>query len=240
MHAVPCGSRGGSVSGQAQLYHDYVHDQCLEAIQIIMHENRIAAKNYTATPYALMKNKESRKSGSENPRSKRVCKLSMDGELLCIYESMNQAAQENNTFHASISKCCSHENQLFHAGGFRWCLEYYLTSFMQRCRFQHVMKQLLATVARHDAVVVPKMIPSRSDDTKKKIGETMKEYFETDAGKQNKKQAHQKRSETMNERREQIRASITEKECRICKKILPVTIFSKKSAATDGLQPYLL
>lgn len=225
------------IQKQERLYQDYLHDQCLEGIQIMffMYENGIHTKDYKATPFALMKNKESRKSGAENPRSKTVYKLSMDGEILGTYESMNQAAHDNRTFHAVISKCCHSPGALLSAGGFRWCFEHHVISLQQRCRFVAVMEQLLKRVPRYEPKISP---PPRAVETRKMIGETMKEYFATEEGRRNKREAHKKRSETMSARRENVRSSITEKQCRVCEKILPVTMFCKKSAAVDGLQPY--
>jgi hypothetical protein len=202
-----------------------------------MHENKkILSKEYKATPVALMRNHQSRKSGTKNPRSKTVWKLSMDGELLATYESMNQAAHKNKTFHVSISKCCNHPLQLFHAGGFRWCFEYNLTSFRQRCRHVVVMRQLCEKISRSE----PRIIAPQpcTDATRTKIGQTMKEYFATDEGRQNKRDAHKKRSETMSARREQVRSTIIDKQCRMCEKIQPVAMFCKKSASVDGLQAY--
>lgn len=228
---------------QKELYSEYVHNQCLEGMQIMffIHENKIDEKSYKATPISIMKNHQSRKSGAENPRSKFVCKLSMDGELLATYESMNQAAHDNKTFHTSISKCCNDPLQLFHAGGFRWCFEHNLSSFQQRCRHVVVMRQLCEKIPRNekDTAIFPVAVPqSHSRTTREKIGETMRQFFETEAGRQSKKEAFKKRSETMKERREQIRATITEKQCRACLQTLPVAIFSKRAAAADGLQPY--
>ena len=224
---------------QAQLYQDYLHDQCLEAVQLMFfaYENRIHDKSYKASIVALMKNKESRKSGSDNPRSKRVCKFSMHGELIGIYESMNIAAQQNNTFHASISKCCSNPEKLFSCGGFRWCFEENMMSVVQRCRFIRVMAQLLKTKPCYD-IYCKLPIPSRSDETREKIGSTMKKFFSTDEGRESKRKAFAKRSETMKARREQMKITITEKECRSCHQTLPLASFSKKSASVDGVQSY--
>ena len=46
--------------------------------------------------------------------------------------------------------------------------------------------------------------------------------------------AHQKRSDTMKKQREDLRASITEKECMSCKDTMPVSMFCRKSASLDG------
>lgn len=200
------------IQKQQALYQDYLHDQCLEAVQLMFfaHENRIHEKSYKASLVALMKNKASRKSGSDNPRSKRVCKLSMNGDLLDIYESMNGAAKCNNTFHASISKCCSNPESLFSSGGFLWCFEQNLIYVVQRCRFIRVMTQLLEKRPRYD-IYCRLALPPRSDETKKKIKNSMKQFFSTEEGRENKKKAFVKRSETMKKRREHI--DITGKGC---------------------------
>jgi hypothetical protein len=155
---------------------------------------------------------------------------------------MNQAAHENKTFHVSISKCCNHPLQLFHAGGFHWCFEDNLISFRQRCRHVVVMRQLCEKISRNekDIVILPVAVPppSHSQTTRERIGETMRQFFETEAGRQSKKEAFKKRSETMKEHREQIRATITKKQCRMCRQVLPISRFCKKSAAIDGLQAY--
>lgn len=219
------------------LYQDYIHDQCLEAVQLMFfaYENRVHEKPYKASLMALMKNKASRKSGSDNPRSKRVCKLSMDGDILDIYESMNGAAKLNGTFHASISKCCSNPTKLLYSGGFRWCFEDDLISVAQRCRFVRLMAQLIASRPRYN-IYCTLPLPARSDETRKKIQSSMKELFSTEEGREKKKQALVKRAETMKKRREQL--VIIEKECRACKQRLPASSFCKKSAAADGLQAY--
>lgn len=221
------------------LYESYMHDQCLEAMQIMffMNEQALDKKVYKATPLALMKNMESRKSGAENPRSKRVCQVSQTGNVLHIYESMNQAAKQNNTFHASISKCCSSPNKLFSSGGFHWCFEQHLDEVQHRCRWRDVMNKLLVKIPPFVEPSV-KHIPHVSDETKEKIAKTMKMFLATDEGKHNKKQAHEKRSMTMQKQREEFRASMTEKQCKVCENLLPISMFCKKTSARDGLQPY--
>lgn len=225
---------------QQQLYKDYLHDQCLEAVQIMffMYENHIHEKSYQSTPVFLMKNKESRKFGSENPRSKLVCKLSLDGSLLGTYESMNIAATDNKTFHASISKCCSNPNRLFASGGFRWCFQENLDSLQHRARLSNVLNQLLKKIPRYQEPKKKQQDRPQSDEVRKRIAESMKKYNETEESRDKKRKAFEKRSETMNERSEKIRSTIIEKECRLCKKTLPVSCFCKKAAAADGLQSY--
>jgi len=191
------------LSRQQELYKYYLHDQSLEAIQIMffMNENKIAEKNYKITPFALMKNKESRKSGSDNPLSKKVCKISLDSQLLSVHDSMNQAAKDNNTFHASISKCCSKPEKMYISGGFHWCFENDLSTVLFRCRFAKTLIQLLKKIPRYNE---PRKFLGRpqSEDSKKKIAESLRGFYKSDAGKKNKKQAFEKRSETITSRRE--------------------------------------
>jgi hypothetical protein len=192
------------LEAKKKILDEYTYDQCLEAIQIMffMHENKIAEKNYKVTPFALMKNKESRKSGSENPRSKKVCKVSLDGQLLSTYESMNQAAKINNTFHASISKCCSKPEKIYISGGFYWCFEDDLYIILFRSRFVRVKKQLLEKIPKYQE---PRKYKGRvqTDESRKKIAESIKIFYKTEEGKKSKKKAFEKRSETMNARHEQ-------------------------------------
>lgn len=190
--------RNNRIKKQQLLFNNYIHDQCLEAIQIMffMYENKITEKDYKVTPFFLMKNKHSRKSGSDNALSKKVCKLSLDGEFLDLYESMNQAAHDNKTFHASISKCCSNPQKVLHSGGFRWCFEENLDIVQHRSRLFRVLKQLLERVPRYKE---PKKQQGRpqSEESRKKIAESMKKFFTTDEGKRNKKFAFEKRSITI-------------------------------------------
>ena len=187
---------------QKELYKDYLHDQCLEAIQIMffMYENNIHEKSYQSTPFFLMRNKDSRKHGLDNIRSKRVYKLSMDGSLLGVYDSMNMAAIENKTFHASVSKCCSNPDRLFASGGFRWCFEHNLDTVQHRARFSLVLKQLSTKIKRYHEPKKKQPIPPMSDEIKKKIAISVKRYNETDEGRQKKRTAFQKRADTMKAR----------------------------------------
>jgi coproporphyrinogen III oxidase len=136
-----------------------------------------------------MKNKETRKFGSDNPLSKKVCKLSMNGDFLQIYESMNIAAKENKTFHASISKCCTKLNKIYHSGGFHWCFEHNLFYIQHRCRFIAIFNQLLEKVPKYKEPKKKYIVLPHTEETKKKISESMK------------KLSFQKRSQTMNVRK---------------------------------------
>ena len=80
---------------------------------------------------------------------------------------------------------------------------------------------------------------SETDDKRKKaISTSMTEYYNTEEGKKNKKEAHEKRSDTMKQQRDELRANMTEKECKKCNETKSIDNFCKKSNAKDGLQPY--
>ena len=120
---------------QQELYNNYIFDQALQDVQVMffMYENPPDSdKIYTETPYFRMKNKQSRKVGEDNPRSKKVCKVSTRGILLNTYVSMSEAAKANFTYHSSISKCCSKTLQLFMSGGYYWCFQDKLSDLQHR------------------------------------------------------------------------------------------------------------
>lgn len=76
------------------------------------------------------------------------------------------------------------------------------------------------------------------EETKRKIAETMKKFNSTEEGKLLKQISHEKRSITMEKKREQIRANLMEKQCRKCNKIKEINQFHLKNDTTDGRQPY--
>jgi hypothetical protein len=78
----------------------------------------------------------------------------------------------------------------------------------------------------------------QKDETKVKISKTLSEYFTSDAGKENVKKSHQKRSETMKKERDKIREEITDKKCGNCDETKTVDNFCKKAAAKDGYQTW--
>lgn len=120
---------------QQELYNNYIFDQALQDVQVMffMYENPPDSdKIYTETPYFRMKNKQSRKVGEDNPRSKKVCKVSTKGILLNTYVSMSEAAKANFTYQSSISKCCSKTLQLFMSGGYYWCFQDKLSDLQHR------------------------------------------------------------------------------------------------------------
>lgn len=74
------------------------------------------------------------------------------------------------------------------------------------------------------------------DERKEKISDGMKKFLSTDKGKEIKSKSFIKRSETMKEQRDEIRATITHKTCNTCKLEKPKSEFGNKTAAKDGLQ----
>lgn len=72
----------------------------------------------------------------------------------------------------------------------------------------------------------------RSEETRKKISETLKNK------KIDKIESHKKRSITMTEQRVKIREFITEKECKKCNNTKLISSFNKKSDTKDGYQSY--
>lgn len=66
----------------------------------------------------------------------------------------------------------------------------------------------------------------------------MKDLYATPEGKEISKKSHEKRSETMAKKREEIRATITQKLCKRCETVKSVCEFSVKSQATDGYQSW--
>lgn len=56
--------------------------------------------------------------GSENPRSKGVIQMSMDGNVITEFGGMREAERETGISHFKISSCC--KGKIESAGGFRW------------------------------------------------------------------------------------------------------------------------
>ena len=81
-------------------------------------------------------------------------------------------------------------------------------------------------------------IKSRQDKTRKKISEKMKAFNATEDGKTLKQKSLEKRSKTMNDRKEIIRKNLVSKTCRKCQVNKSLDEYNKKSNAKDGLQPY--
>jgi len=78
-----------------------------------------------------------------------------------------------------------------------------------------------------------------NDVSKEKIANTLSEYYQTDKGKENKKLAHEKRSETMAKMKEEKRANVTHKLCKgECGLDKDISNFCKKSASQDGYQSW--
>jgi hypothetical protein len=76
----------------------------------------------TITEEALINVYKTRKYGAANPISKKVCKLSLDGNLIKVYDSITEAVKDNKLTHnASISNCC--RGIKITSGGFKWCYQ---------------------------------------------------------------------------------------------------------------------
>ena len=76
-----------------------------------------------------------------------------------------------------------------------------------------------------------------TDITKDKISSKIKEFLQTEEGKLNKKQSHEKRSQTMRERKLEKITQLTEKTCKgnnSCGLTKPINEFNKRQAAGDG------
>jgi len=78
----------------------------------------------------------------------------------------------------------------------------------------------------------------QTSDRRKSISQGMKQYLATEDGIRKKEQSFIKRSQTMQQQREQIRATIQNKRCSKCTEIKDINKFNKKSYARDGYQPY--
>ena len=76
------------------------------------------------------------------------------------------------------------------------------------------------------------------EQRRNKISVGLKEFNQTVLGREIKKRSLQKRRETMKAKKYVIQQSITRKTCALCKEDLSITKFNKKSASTDGFQPY--
>jgi hypothetical protein len=77
-----------------------------------------------------------------------------------------------------------------------------------------------------------------TEESKKKITNTLIKYNNTTEGKKKKQEAHKKRSETMQKNKDEFRANQTEKECSKCNKTLPLNKFNKRGKGTSGYQSY--
>lgn len=75
-------------------------------------------------------------------------------------------------------------------------------------------------------------------DKKNNISAGMKKYRETDKGKQQLIESHEKRSATMKIDRDRLRQSITEKYCGYCQESHPVSDYGIKNDSKDGFQAY--
>jgi len=75
-------------------------------------------KGTTLSEQTKQKIKNTRLTGSDNPKSKRVGQYDFDNNLINVFFSMSDAARECKTFHSSISACCNGKKQT--SGGFKW------------------------------------------------------------------------------------------------------------------------
>lgn len=76
----------------------------------------------------------------------------------------------------------------------------------------------------------------RNDPTRAKISATLKKRHKTTEGQKAKEEAFAKRSVTMAKQKEERIANTIEKECRVCKIVLPIEQFSFKKDAGDRKQ----
>ena len=109
-------------------------------------------------------------------------------------------------------------------------------SYCKRCRLEESRKRRNNIAIKDDD---GNDIIENIKKVNKKTGKTLTKYYQTDEGKLNKTLAHEKRSETMEERRKQI----TEKKCPgpICQgKIQPASKFARRKAGdpSSALQSY--
>lgn len=79
---------------------------------------------------------------------------------------------------------------------------------------------------------------SQNPKRNKVLSDKLRAFYSTEEGKQKKKESFKIRDITLAKKRNEIRSTITEKECKKCKQVLLVSEFNKKSDALDGYQPY--
>jgi CRISPR/Cas system type I-B associated protein Csh2 (Cas7 group RAMP superfamily) len=77
-----------------------------------------------------------------------------------------------------------------------------------------------------------------TSETKEKISNKLKEFLQTEEGKENKKISLEKRSQTMKLIKEQKKETITEKSCKKCTILKPIINYCKKTASADGFQSW--
>lgn len=100
---------------------------------------------------------------------------------------------------------------------------------------------LLQKITHDDSVSVP-LVPRKTEEDelqrRGKISKNMSEFNQTSVGKELKKEAHKKRSETMEKQREELRTNLQEKKCSKCNITMSIKEFNSKKDAKDGLQSY--
>jgi len=183
---------------------------------------------------ALMKCYQTRKYGIENKLAKKVCKLSLDGELIQIYDTITIAAKENNTHNSSITNCCL-GNKLT-SGGFKW--KYFDDDKTKENLDKKLIKESNEKLSSSITNIISEGKKTYDDSTNKKRSNKLKEFNNTEQGKEIKKQSLEKRLETFNKQKELIRENLTHKICTKCKIEKEINQFNKKSDTKDGYQPY--
>lgn len=104
-----------------------------------------------------------------------------------------------------------------------------------RCSLNHVWKTRAVKILSGSWCHTCGLIVT--DITKDKISTKIKEFLQTEEGKINKKQSHEKRSQTMRERKLAKIIELTEKTCKgnnSCGLTKPIYEFNKRHAASDG------
>jgi len=96
-------------------------EQCLEAMRVMFFQaENPSGDGYKSSLFSRMKNMESRKRGSENPKSRKVCQHTLDDTrtLIKTFDSISIAARELGVCYVSISNCC--RGKVKSAGGYFW------------------------------------------------------------------------------------------------------------------------
>ena len=60
---------------------------------------------------------------AQSARAKEVYQYTKDGKLVNKYNSLNEAARENNYILSNIWACCSHYGRIKTYKGYRWSYE---------------------------------------------------------------------------------------------------------------------
>jgi hypothetical protein len=112
------------------------------------------------------------------------------------------------------------------------------TRFEIKCNKDHQWETTMFNLVTRN-LWCPKCGTMVSEDKKKSISKGMTEFLSTDEGKEVKANSFVKRSITMQKQKEEIRLTITDKQCSgQCKATKNVSEFGKKTDTKDGYQPY--